>query len=118
MDMKRKGNNMIMPNDVITSETQYAIVSVFAEFFKDELAQPSGNHIYATKADSIICENVVNADDDPGGWAPGAHAIIYHVNGMPSIERIDQWAKVSQLLPDFYYVEAINPEVSAVYNLQ
>jgi len=116
--MKRKGNNMIMPNDVITSETQYAIVSVFAEFFKDELAQESGNHIYATKADSIICENVVNADDDPGEWAPGAHAIIYHVNGMPSIDYIEEWGKVSDLLPDFYYVEAINPEVSAVYNLQ
>ncbi len=104
--------------DTITAETQFAIVSVFAEFFKDELAQESGNHIYATKADTIICENVVNADDDVGGWAPGAHAIIYHVNGMPSIECIDQWAKVSQQLPDFFYVEAINSEVSAVYNLQ
>ena len=109
---------MIMPNDVITSETQYAIVSVFAEFFKDELAQESGNHIYATKADSIIGQSVVNAEDDPGEWAPGAHAIIYHVNGMPSIDYIEEWGKVSNLLPDFYYVEAINPEVSAVYNLQ
>jgi len=25
---------------------------------------------------------------------------------------------VSDMLPDFFYVEAINPEVSAVYNLQ
>jgi hypothetical protein len=116
--MKRKGNNMIMPNDVITSETQYAIVSVFAEFFKDELAQESGNHIYATKADSIIGQSVVNAEDDPGEWAPEAHAIIYHVNGMPSIDYIEEWGKVSDMLPDFYYVEAINPEVSAVYNLQ
>ena len=104
--------------DTITAETQYAIVSVFADFFKDELAQESGNHIYATKADTIICENVVNADDDAGGWSPNAHAVIYHVNGMPSIECIDQWAKVSQQLPDFFYVEAINSEVSAVYNLQ
>ena len=104
--------------DTIAEETQNAIVSVFAEFFKDELAQESGNHIYATKADTIICENVVNADDDAGEWAPNAHAVIYHVNGMPSIECIDQWAKVSQQLPDFFYVEAINSEVSAVYNLQ
>jgi hypothetical protein len=104
--------------DTITEETQFAIVSVFADFFKDELAQESGNHIYATKADTIICENVVNADDDAGEWAPNAHAVIYHVNGMPSIECIDQWAKVSQQLPDFFYVEAINSEVSAVYNLQ
>ena len=104
--------------DTIAEETQNAIVSVFAEFFKDELAQESGNHIYATKADTIICENVVNADDDVGGWAPGAHAIIYHVNGMPSIDYIEEWAKVSKQLPDFFYVEAINPEVSAVYNLQ
>ena len=109
---------MFISNDAITEETQHAIVSVFAEFFKDELAQPSGNHIYLTKADTIICENVVDADDDPGEWAPGAHAIIYHVNGMPSIDYIEEWGKVSDLLPDFYYVEAINPEVSAVYNLQ
>jgi len=107
-----------MNKDQITNETQYAIVSVFAEFFKNELAQESGNHIYATKADKIICENVVNADDDAGEWSPEAHAIIYHVNGMPSIERIEEWARVSQMLPDFFYVEAINPEVSAVYNLQ
>lgn len=107
-----------MNKDQITNETQYAIVSVFAEFFKDELAQESGNHIYATKADKIICENVVNADDDAGEWSPEAHAIIYHVNGMPSIERIEEWARVSQMLPDFFYVEAINSEVSAVYNLQ
>ena len=52
--------------DTIAEETQNAIVSVFAEFFKDELAQESGNHIYATKADTIICENVINADDDAG----------------------------------------------------
>ncbi len=104
--------------NTITEETQNAIVSVFAEFFKDELAQESGNHIYATKADSIICENVINADDDAGGWSPEAHAIIYHVNGMPSIDYIEEWAKVSQQLPDLFYVEAINPEVSAVYNLQ
>ena len=107
-----------MNKDQITNETQYAIVSVFAEFFKNELAQESGNHIYATKADKIICENVVNADDDAGEWSPEAHAIIYHVNGMPSIERIEEWARVSQMLPDFFYVEAINSEVSAVYNLQ
>ena len=107
-----------MNKDQITNETQYAIVSVFAEFFKDKLAQESGNHIYATKADKIICENVVNADDDAGEWSPAAHAIIYHVNGMPSIERIEEWARVSQMLPDFFYVEAINSEVSAVYNLQ
>jgi hypothetical protein len=37
---------------------------------------------------------------------------------MPSIERIEEWGKVSELLPDFFYVEAINPEVSAVYNLR
>lgn len=111
---------MIISNDTITEDTQNAIVSVFAEFFKDELAQESGNHIYATKADSIICENVINADDDPGEWAPGAHVIIYHVNGMPGIDHIREWGKVQDQLgksPTWYYVEAINNEVSAVFSL-
>jgi hypothetical protein len=108
---------MIMPNDVITCETQSAILAVFAKDFKDLFAEDSGNHIYTTKADDMVCNNVVNADDDPGEWAPGAYAVIYHHGLMPSIERIEEWGKVSDMLPDFFYVEAINPEVSAVYNL-
>ena len=104
-------------SDNITCETQSAILAVFAEDFKDLLAEDSGNHIYTTKADDMVCNNVVNADDDPGEWAPGAYAVIYHHGRMPSINRIEEWGKVSDLLPDFFYVEAINPEVSAVYNL-
>lgn len=105
-------------NHQITCETQSAILAVFAEDFKDLLGQDSGNHVYATKADDMVCNNVVDAEDDPGEWAHGAATLIYHVNGMPSIERIEEWGKVSRMLPDFFYVEAINPEVSAVYNLQ
>jgi len=105
-------------SDNITCETQSAILAVFADDFKDLLGQDSENHIYTTKADDMVCNHVVNADDDAGEWAPGAYAVIYHHGRMPSIERIDEWAKVSQMLPDFFYVEAINPEVSAVYNLQ
>ena len=63
---------------------------------------------------------VCPASEDPGEWAPNAHAIIYHTNGMPSIDHIDKWAKVSAMLikpPEWYYVEAINSEVSAVFTL-
>ena len=63
---------------------------------------------------------VCPANEDPGEWAPNAHAIIYHTNGMPSIDNIDKWAKVSAMLvkpPEWYYVEAINSEVSAVFSL-
>ena len=103
--------------DQITCDVQSAILAVFANDFKDLLGQDSGNHIYTTKADDMVCNNVVNADDDPGEWAPEASTIIYHHGSMPSIERIEEWGKVSDMLPDFFYVEAINPEVSAVYNL-
>ena len=118
-DMKAS-KNMQLNKDEVTCETQTAILAVFCEHFKDLLGQDSGNHIHATKADALVCENVVNADDDAGGWAPEAHTIIYHVNGMPSIERIREWGKVSDQLgksPTWYYVEAINSEVSAVYSL-
>jgi len=111
---------MQLSKDEVTCEAQSAILAVFKEHFKDMLGQDSGNHIHATKADALVCENVVNADDDAGGWAPNAHAIIYHTNGMPSIDHIDKWAKVSAMLivpPEWYYVEAINPEVSAIYSL-
>ena len=104
----------------IACETQSAILAVFAEHFKGMLGEDSGNHIYTTKADTLVCENVIPADDDQGEWAPNAHAIIYHVNGMPSIDHIDKWAKVSAMLikpPTWYYVEAINSEVSAVFSL-
>jgi hypothetical protein len=63
---------------------------------------------------------VCPASEDPGEWAPNAHAIIYHTNGMPSIDHIDKWGKVSDMLPSdkqWYYVEAINSEVSAVFSL-
>jgi len=105
-------------NHEITSETQSAILAVFAKDFKDLLAEDSGNHIYTTKADDMVCNNVIDADDDPGEWAHGAATVIYHHGRMPSINRIDEWSKVSDMLPDFFYVEAINPEVSAVFQLQ
>tara|TARA_Y100001934_G_scaffold265275_1_gene343264 strand:- start:971 stop:1300 length:330 start_codon:yes stop_codon:yes gene_type:complete len=104
----------------IACETQSAILAVFKEHFKDMLGEDSGNHIYATKADSVVCENVIPAEDDAGEWAPNAHAIIYHVNGMPSIDNIEKWGKVSDMLESdkhWLYVEAINPEVSAVFSL-
>tara|TARA_B100000131_G_C17979277_1_gene557895 strand:+ start:569 stop:898 length:330 start_codon:yes stop_codon:yes gene_type:complete len=104
----------------IACETQSAILAVFKDFFKEELGQDSGNHIHATKADKIVCENVIPAEDDAGEWAPSAHAIIYHVNGMPSIDHIEKWGKVSDMLESdkqWLYVEAINPEVSAVFSL-
>ena len=104
----------------IACETQSAILAIFKDHFKQALGQDSGNHIHATKADKIVCENVIPAEDDAGEWAPSAHAIIYHVNGMPSIDHIANWAKVSAMLikpPEWYYVEAINSEVSAVFSL-
>jgi len=65
-------------------------------------------------------ECIYDPSEDPGEWAPDAHAIIYHTNGMPSIERIREWGLVGDYLgksPIWYYVEAINPEVSAVFSL-
>jgi len=96
---------MQLTKDQVTNEAQSAIMTVFAEDFKD-----------TTKADNLVCNSVVNADDDAGEWSREAMVIIYHVNGMPSINRIDEWGKVSDILYD-YYVEAINPEVSAIYSL-
>jgi len=106
--------------DKITCDTQSAILAVFAKDFKNLLGQDSGNHIYTTKADEMVCNQVVNADDDPGEWSPEAHTIIYHHGSMPSIDRIGEWGQVSDHLgksPTWYYVEAINNEVSAVYSL-
>ena len=61
---------------------------------------------------------VCPADEDPGEWAPGAYTVIYHTGNMPSISRLTEWGQVSNELPDMFYVEAINNEVSAVFNLQ
>ena len=106
--------------DQIACEAQSAILEVFKDHFKRAAAQDSGNHIHTNKAEKIVCENVIPAEDDAGGWAPNAHAIIYHVNGMPSINCIREWGLVGDHLgksPTWYYVEAINNEVSAVYSL-
>ena len=96
--------------DDITYETRACINEVFfseSEYTKTEVAD-------------MLERQVVNADDDTGEWAPDAYAVIYHHGLMPSVDRleIEEWFKVSKLLPDFFYVEAINPEVSAVYQLQ
>ena len=61
---------------------------------------------------------VIDPSEDSGEWAPGAHAIIYHTGNMPSISRLTEWGQVSNELPDMMYVEAINNEVSAVFNLR
>ena len=63
---------------------------------------------------------VIPASEDPGEWAPNAHAIIYHTGNMPSVSRLREWGQVSDQLgksPTWYYVEAINSEVSAVFSL-
>ena len=60
---------------------------------------------------------VIPAEEDPGEWALGAYTVIYHINGMPSISRLTEWGQVSDELPDGFYVEAINNEVSAVFNI-
>ena len=60
---------------------------------------------------------VVPAEEDAGEWAPGAYTVIYHTNGMPSISRLTEWGQVSNELPDMFYVEAINSEVSAIFKL-
>ena len=61
---------------------------------------------------------VIPAEEDAGEWAPGAYTVIYHTDNMPSISRLTEWGQVSNELPDMFYVEAINSEVSAVFNLQ
>ena len=84
-------------SDHITMKTIEAIEKVF-------LIEPS-HHL------------VIPAEEDPGEWAPSAYTIIYHINGMPSVSRLTEWGQVSNELPDDFYVEAINSEVSAVFNL-
>jgi hypothetical protein len=61
---------------------------------------------------------VIPAEEDAGEWAPGAYTVIYHTGNMPSISRLTEWGQVSNELPDMFYVEAINNEVSAVFNLR
>ena len=61
---------------------------------------------------------VCDPSEDPGEWAPNAHAIIYHTGNMPSISRLTEWGQVSNELPDMFYVEAINSEVSAIFKLR
>ena len=85
-------------SDNITMKTIEAIEKVF-------LIEPS-------------VDAVIPAEEDAGEWAPGAYTVIYHTNGMPSISRLTEWGQVSDELPDMFYVEAINNEVSAVFNLQ
>jgi len=85
-------------SDNITMKTVEAIEKVF-------LIEPS---IHA----------VIPAEEDAGEWAPGAYTVIYHTNGMPSVDRLTEWGQVSDELPDMFYVEAINNEVSAVFNLR
>jgi len=85
-------------SDNITMKTIEAIEKVF-------LIEPS-------------IKAVIPAEEDAGEWAPGAYTVIYHTNGMPSIDRLTEWGQVSDELPDMFYVEAINNEVSAVFNLQ
>ena len=85
-------------SDNITMKTIEAIEKVF-------LIEP-GRHA------------VIPAEEDAGEWAPGAYAVIYHTNGMPSVDRLTEWGQVSDELPDMFYVEAINNEVSAVFNLR
>ena len=60
---------------------------------------------------------VCDPSEDPGEWAPNAHAIIYHTGNMPSVSRLTEWGQVSNELPDMFYVEAINSEVSAIFKL-
>lgn len=103
-----------MNQSQIAHEAQNAILSVFREHFKYALCQPA--YRYATQADLTVTHNVVPAEEDAGGWCHNAHVIIYHVDGMPSIEHIEMWGQVSDIL-DGYYVEAINPEVSAIFSL-
>ena len=55
-----------MNQSQIACETQSAILAVFKEHFKHMLGEDSGNHIYATKADTLVCENVIPAEDDAG----------------------------------------------------
>ena len=100
--------------DDITYETQSIIMEVFFKYFESQF----GEGRIVNKVADMIGRNVINADDDPGEWAPSAYAVIYHVNGMPSTDHIELWGKVSNELPDMFYVEAINSEVSAVYQLQ
>ena len=109
--------------DEITLEVQEAIKVVFAGHFKDMLGEPSPHPDYATKADYRVDMQVVNANEDSGGWAPSAVAVIYHEGDIPcygGTHNINAWTEVSNRLFDEHscYIEPINNAVSAVFEIQ
>lgn len=107
----------MVKQEQLANDVAYAILQVFKDHFSDMANQESGNHIYANKAEMLIDGSVVAANDDNNDWAETAHVIIYHCDGMPKVESIDKWFKVSRMLEKGFYIEPINNEVSAVFSL-
>ncbi|MAF79862.1 hypothetical protein CL629_02155 [bacterium] len=90
---------------LLLKETRKAIIEVFGDFVAAE----------------NINESVYLSENDPGGWAPEAHIIINTENGLPSDIYdpflAEKWIKVSDMLPDDYFVETINGAIMAVYDI-
>ena len=74
----------------------------------------------ATKVKDRIAEDTYTGKDDPGEWAPKAHAVIHCESGIPngSYEPFiyDKWFEVSDKLGDMF-VEHQNAAVIAVWDV-
>lgn len=53
-------------------------------------------------------------EGDPYGWASGAVSTISLEHGLPGIEFVDEWCRVSDTLGALY-LEFVNGGVAAVY---
>jgi hypothetical protein len=92
----------------IREKTINALVSVFGNYVCDKKED--------AKAD--VTKHVHTGQEDPGGWAPDAvlviHAECIPLPGVYTIEDIESWCKVSEILGD-HFCEHVNDGVVAVY---
>ena len=94
-----------MNNKQLLKETRKAINEVFGDYVSKE----------------VVNKSVYLSENDPGEWAPEAHVIICTERGLPSDSYdpflAEKWYKVSEMLPNDYFIETINGAIMAVYDL-
>lgn len=100
-----------------------AICEVFGEYLwygEDDAFDKEYNPqpVKKSRIREIVERDTFTGADDPGGWSPGAVAIIHCENGIPNgayeTHVLDKWFEVSELLGDLY-CEHINAAVIGVY---
>ena len=94
-----------MTNKELLKETKKAIQAVFGEYVSKD----------------TISKSVYLSENDPGDWAPEAHVIICTERGLPSDVYdpflAEKWHKVSEKLPNDYFIETNNGAIMAVYDI-